>query len=140
MYHFSSTFSDYMFPRLYDHVNIRATAHTHVGHVIAHRLQMDLLRSHLRLSIADLHDRKIQLRYEQARNFMSSSTRTLLGPLNLVQDLTAIAAQSWTLRSVLSKKGRNARLLIGVNLFNPLFEIFYNRHETYGTRNVQDSH
>jgi len=97
---------------------------------------MDLLSSHLRLSIADLHDRKIQVRYDQAKSFTSSSTRTLLGPLNLVQDLTAIAAQSWTLRSILSEKGRKARLLIAVNLFNPLFEIFYNRHETYGTRNV----
>jgi hypothetical protein len=123
----------------FDKVDNRVTAHAHVGHVIAHHLQMGLLRSHLRLSIADLHNRKIQIRFDQAKKFASSSTRTLLGPLNLVQDLTSIAAQSWTLRSVLSEKGRRARLLIGVNLFNPLFEIFYNRHENYGTRNI-DSH
>jgi len=109
------------------------TAHAHVGHVLAHRLQMDLLRSHLRLSIADLHNRKIEDLYNQANRFATSSTTTLLGPLNLVQDLTAIAAQTWTLRSVLSEKGRKARLLIAINLFNPLFEIIYNRQRNHGT-------
>lgn len=110
---------------------LRINAHAYVGHVIAHRLQMDLLRSHLRLSIADLHDKKIEDRYYQANRFATSSTSTLLGPLRLVQDLTAIAAQSWTLRSVLSEKGRKAKLLIGINLFNPMFEIFYNRRGNY---------
>jgi hypothetical protein len=45
----------------------RLNANAHVGTALAHHLQMELLRSHLRLSIADLQDSKILDRYYRVR-------------------------------------------------------------------------
>jgi len=41
----------------------RMDANAHIGYAMSHRLQIDLLRAHLRLSISDLQNAQIQRRH-----------------------------------------------------------------------------
>jgi hypothetical protein len=41
----------------------RLDANAHIGYAMSHRLQIDLLRAHLRLSISDLQNAQIQRRH-----------------------------------------------------------------------------
>lgn len=55
MYHIDMTFTLYTYYS--EEVNnSRNTAEINLGHALAHRLQLEMLRSHLRLSVQDLMD------------------------------------------------------------------------------------
>jgi ATP-binding cassette subfamily B protein len=51
----------------------------------------------------------------------------------MVQDVTSILAQTWTLSSVLTTKGRKANALIALSIFNPVFARWYSRARRHGT-------
>jgi|SRR5579859_3005594 len=65
MYHFSSTLDAVMYgPDSGNADHQSSDANAQVGHGLAHHLQMDLLRAHLRLSLPDLQDRKIKKKHD----------------------------------------------------------------------------
>ena len=51
----------------------RINANAHVGHALAHHLQMDLLRAHLRLSIQDLKDKEKEKRHAKVLRQMTAN-------------------------------------------------------------------